>query len=109
MLVGFRDPAACTLGLSAEEATRLIREVRLEDQQQRVFRPYLDNGNGNVGFTLHNVQKTAAGGYTYVQVRRCNGIMNVCVCVHVCVCMCVCACVCVCVRACVRACVCVCV
>ena len=101
MLVGFRDPAACTLGLSAEEATRLIREVRLEDQQQRVFRPYLDNGNGNVGFTLHNVQKTAAGGYTYVQVRRGNGIMNVCVCVCVRACACVTVCVCVCVCMCV--------
>lgn len=78
MLVSFSDPVACILELPAEEATTLIKNVRLEDQDRGNFRPYLENGNGNVGFTLHNVQKVAEGGYRYVQVRLGNESMTVC-------------------------------
>lgn len=43
--------------------------VELRDKSGQTFRPFLDSGNGNTGFTVYNVQKTSSSGYAYVKVR----------------------------------------
>ncbi|XP_070192200.1 uncharacterized protein [Littorina saxatilis] len=61
------NPATCMLSLTAETKTTLIKGVTLQDQKKLPFNPYLDDGNGKVGFTIHNVQKHN-GNYGYVKV-----------------------------------------
>ncbi|XP_076469617.1 uncharacterized protein LOC143299956 [Babylonia areolata] len=70
--VGHSDSADCMLSLPAEGVTNLIGSVSLQDKNQRPFQPYLSNGNGNVGFTVHNVQKSSTGTYSYVKVGHYN-------------------------------------
>ncbi|XP_025107304.1 uncharacterized protein LOC112572022 [Pomacea canaliculata] len=60
--------AECAARVDGEGLTRAIRTVELRDKSGQTFRPFLDSGNGNTGFTVYNVQKTSSSGYAYVKV-----------------------------------------
>jgi hypothetical protein len=57
--------------MNAQSKIDRTKAVWLTDQSGRLFQPYLADGNGNVGFTLHNLQKINSGSALYGYVEVC--------------------------------------
>lgn len=66
----FERNKACARGWS-----RAIKDIEIPILDGSSFRPFKSDGNGNLGFTIHNVQKETKTTFSYVKVRHC--ILNV--------------------------------
>nr|KAG5711388.1 hypothetical protein BaRGS_006085 [Batillaria attramentaria] len=64
------NSSECRLTDDAPVFVSAIKTVQLVDEYGRKFRPFLDSGNGNVGFTIHNVQRLGGSEYKYTKVGK---------------------------------------
>ncbi|XP_071181823.1 uncharacterized protein [Mytilus edulis] len=59
---------------NASNWTEAIRSITIPLSDRTNFRPFKPDGNGNLGFTIHNIQKNSSS-FSYVQVGSYDGTL----------------------------------
>ncbi|XP_052085292.1 uncharacterized protein LOC127722624 [Mytilus californianus] len=79
----FSGKSVCTAGNcfkrnkeNATNWTEAIRSIAIPISDGTNFRPFKPDGNGNLGFTIHNIQRNSSSGFSYVKVGSYDGTLS---------------------------------
>ncbi|XP_063440827.1 uncharacterized protein LOC134721628 isoform X2 [Mytilus trossulus] len=61
---------------NASNWTEAIRSITIPLSDLTNFRPFKPDGNGNLGFTIHNIQKNSSSSFSYVKVGSYDGTLS---------------------------------